>query len=105
MTKKPDNEIDLKLVEDAENPDAWEEPVTVPPSQVPRPRWYGRTKHLELAAKFYVLSFLHRLGAEANLTLAEPDNVDKAKSVSIDEVASQLNPKSAWELFTTYSPT
>jgi hypothetical protein len=32
--------------------------------------------HLELAAKFYVLSVLHRLGAEANLTFEHPDNVD-----------------------------
>ena len=33
-------------------------------------------RHLELAAKFYVVSVLHRLGAEANVTFAPPDNVD-----------------------------
>ncbi len=33
-------------------------------------------RHLELAAKFYVVSILHRLGAEANVTFAQPDNVD-----------------------------
>lgn len=71
-------EIKLQLVADAENPTAWEAPITVPASQAPRPEWYGRTKHLELAAKFYVLSVLHRLGAEANLTYAQPDNVDIA---------------------------
>lgn len=73
-----EREIKLRLVEDAHNPDAWGEPFTVPPSRVPRPEWYGQTKHLELAAKFYVLSVLHRLGAEANLTYAQPDNVDIA---------------------------
>lgn len=71
-------EIKLRLLQDAENPDAWEAPITVPPSTARRPEWYGRMKHLELAAKFYVLSVLHRLGAEANLTYAQPDNVDIA---------------------------
>ncbi len=71
-------EIKVKLLEDSENPDAWEAPIAVPPSTASRPEWYGRTKHLELAAKFYVLSVLHRLGAEANLTYAQPDNVDIA---------------------------
>ena len=37
-----------------------------------------RSKHLELAAKFHVLSVLHRLGVEANLALGQPDNVDIA---------------------------
>lgn len=76
--KLSQREIKLKLVEDAKNPDAWEAPQTVPPSHAPRPKWYGRTQHLELAAKFYVLSVLHRLGVEANLTYAQPDNVDIA---------------------------
>jgi len=73
-----EREIKLRLVEDANNPDAWDTPLTVPPSHAPRPEWYGRAKHIELAAKFYVLSVLHRLGAEANLTYAQPDNVDIA---------------------------
>jgi hypothetical protein len=71
-------EIELKLIEDSENPDAWETPIKVLPSNATRPAWYGRTRHLELAAKFYVLSVLHRLGTEANLTYAQPDNVDIA---------------------------
>jgi len=69
-------EIEKELVSDAHNDDAWDAPVNVPASRAARPVWYGRTKHLELAAKFYVLSVLHRLGAEANLTFAQPDNVD-----------------------------
>lgn len=69
-------EIEQELVKDANDEDAWEASVKVPPSRAARPAWYGRNKHLELAAKFYVLSVLHRLGAEANLTFAQPDNVD-----------------------------
>lgn len=70
--------IERKLIADADNPDAWEEPISVQASRAPRPHWYGRTKHLELAAKFHVLSVLHRLGAEATLTYSQPDNVDIA---------------------------
>lgn len=76
--KDSDKALERKLIADADNPDAWEEPITVGPSRAPRPHWYGRTKHLELAAKFHVLSVLHRLGAEATLTYAQPDNVDIA---------------------------
>ncbi len=76
--KLSDDEIKRRLIADADDPAAWDEPITVPASRSPRPAWYGRTKHLELAAKFYVLSVLHRLGAEANLTYAQPDNVDIA---------------------------
>jgi hypothetical protein len=78
MTRKKVSEAEIKrrLLADAEKPDAWEAPIRVAPSHAPRPERYGRTKHLELAAKFYVLSVLHRLGAEANLTYAQPDNVD-----------------------------
>ena len=74
----PETEIKLRLLKDSEDHDAWDAPVTVPPSKAPRPEWYKRSQHLELAAKFYVLSVLHRLGAEANLTYAQPDNVDIA---------------------------
>ena len=164
-------EIKLKLIEDAKNPDAWGRPITVPKSRAPRLEWYGRATHLELAAKFYVLSVLHRLGAEANLTYAQPENVDitvvrqpgeaftievktltgnsrwpvekfsarkhhfvvfiryerewrdpqvvphvyiwpserlqafiardRTKTVSVEDVASKLDPKSAWKLFVT----
>lgn len=73
-----EREIKIQLLKDSEDSNAWERPITVPPSKGPRPEWYSRTRHLELAAKFYVLSVLHRLGAEANLTYAQPDNVDIA---------------------------
>jgi hypothetical protein len=76
MKKKAEKELTDQLIEDASNPNAWDEPITVPASRRPRPESYGRAAHLELAAKFYVLSVLHRLGAEANLTFAQPDNVD-----------------------------
>ncbi len=36
--------IKQKLVNDADNPERWEEPITVPPSRAPRPEWYGRTR-------------------------------------------------------------
>ena len=72
------SELEERLKADAHDSNAWEYVTTVPASKSPRPSWYGRSKHLELAAKFYVLSVLHRLGAEANLTYAQPDNVDIA---------------------------
>jgi hypothetical protein len=64
------------LLEDAKKPEAWGKPVRVPASRSPRPVWYGRSKHLELAAKFFLVSVLHRLGAEATLTFAQPHGVD-----------------------------
>ncbi len=76
--KLSEDEVTRRLIADADEPDAWNAPQVVPPSGSSRPAWYGRTKHLELAAKFYVLSVLHRLGAEASLTHAQPDNVDIA---------------------------
>jgi hypothetical protein len=74
--KISEKQVAAKLIEDANDEGAWEKPLLVPPSHAPRPDWYGQTKHLELAARFYVLSVLHRLGAEANITFAQPDNVD-----------------------------
>src|ERR1044072_8111006 len=74
--KASEKEIKVKLIEDAKDPNAWGKPITVPASRVPRPDWYGRTGHLQLAAKFYVLSLLHFLGADANLTSPQSDNVD-----------------------------
>jgi hypothetical protein len=74
--KISDREIKRRLIAEANDPSAWESPITVPAGRSPRPAWYGRSKHLELAAKFYVLSVLHRLGVEANLTYAQPDSVD-----------------------------
>lgn len=67
-----------RLKHDAHDSDAWEYVTSVPASQSTRPSWYGRSKHLELAATYQVLSVLHRLGVEGNLTYAKPDSVDIA---------------------------
>jgi hypothetical protein len=75
-SRRSDEKIDAIVVQEAENDDAWEAPVSVPASGSPRPSWMRRGHHLELAAKFYVLSVLHRLGAEANLTFENSSNVD-----------------------------
>jgi len=82
MTKKntrrklTDEEIDALVIAEADDPNAWGEPIYVPPSQSPRPAWMARAKHLDLAAKFYVLSVLHRMGLDATVTFSQDDNVD-----------------------------
>ncbi len=73
MTKR-DDELNELVVEDVNDPLAWGEPVVVGPSK--GPRRIRHAKHLELASKFYVLSVLHRLGADATLTFSQSDNVD-----------------------------
>jgi RNA polymerase sigma factor, sigma-70 family len=37
------NEIERRLVDDAQNPDAWETAIKVGPSRAPRPAWYRQT--------------------------------------------------------------
>src|SRR5687768_12980553 len=74
--KLSEDEVNSLVVAQVDDPGAWEEAILVPPSRSPRPEWLTRSKHLDLAAKFYVLSVLHRLGAEANLALAQPFGVD-----------------------------
>lgn len=74
--KLTDDEIEAQVLADLEDPSAWDEPIYGPPSKSPRPTWVVRGRHLELSARFHVLSILHRLGAEANLTNAHPNNVD-----------------------------
>lgn len=76
--KLSEKQIKSRLTEEARDPKAWGKAIIVPPSRHPRPEQYGRSTHLQLAANFYVLSVLHRLGAEANLMLAQSDNVDIA---------------------------
>ena len=44
-------EIERQLTADADNPDAWEEPITVAASTSPRPHWYGRAKKISRATK------------------------------------------------------
>lgn len=74
--KLSEEEVDSLVIAEADDPEAWEEEILVPLSRSPRPEWLTRSKHLDLAAKFYVLSVLHRLGVEANLTLAQPFGAD-----------------------------
>jgi hypothetical protein len=74
--KLSDDEIEAEMLADLADPSAWEEPIYVPPSKAARPAWVVLGRHLELSARFHVLSILHRLGAEASLTNAYRDSVD-----------------------------
>src|SRR4051794_16490053 len=74
--KLPDDEIEAEVVADLDDPSAWDEPIFVPPSKSPLPEWVTLGRHLELSARFHVLSILHRLGAGASLANAYPENVD-----------------------------
>lgn len=69
-----DEQMNELVMADVNDPSAWGEPIVVGPSK--GPRRIRQAKHLELASKFYVLSVLHRLGADASLTFSESDNVD-----------------------------
>jgi hypothetical protein len=71
-----DDQIEAEVLATRDDPSAWELLTPVPPATSPRPAWMLRRKHLDLAAKFHVLSVLHRFGLEANLSWAQPDNVD-----------------------------
>ena len=74
--KMTDDEIEADVLAKLDDPSAWEQPIYVAPRRAPRPAWVAVGRHLELAAKFQVLATLHRLGVEANLTLAQPNNID-----------------------------
>ncbi len=69
-----DDEMNELVIADVNDPAAWGDPVVVGASK--GPRRIRHAKHLELASKFYVLSVLHRLGADATLTFSQSDNVD-----------------------------
>jgi hypothetical protein len=69
-----DQQMNELVIADVNDPSAWGDPAVVGPSK--GPRRIKHTKHLELASKFYVLSVLHRLGADATMTFAQSDNVD-----------------------------
>lgn len=69
-----DEQINELVAADVNDPSAWGEPIIVGPSK--GPRRIKHAKHLELASKFYVLSVLHRLGADATMTFSQSDNVD-----------------------------
>ncbi len=69
-----DEQMNDLVFADVNDPSAWGDPIAVGPSK--GPRRIRHAKHLELASKFYVLSILHRLGADATLTFPQSDNVD-----------------------------
>jgi len=69
-----DEQMNELVSADVNDPSAWGDPIVVGPSK--GPRRIKHAKHLELASKFYVLSMLHRLGADAALTFTQSDNVD-----------------------------
>jgi hypothetical protein len=69
-----DEQMNELVIRDVDDPDAWGEPVVVGPSKGPRP--IRNAMRLELAARFYVLSVLHRLGADATLNFSPSSNVD-----------------------------
>jgi hypothetical protein len=97
-----DDEIEAQTLERLNDPDAWEAPVYVPPLAAERPAWVTQGRHLELSAKFYVVSVLHRLGTDANLSLAQPDGVDisvvlaSGQAVTID--VKTLSGSSKWRV-------
>jgi hypothetical protein len=74
--KLTDDEIDALVIAEADDDAAWGEPVFVPASKSPRPAWMAQAKHLDWAAKFFVVSVLHRLGVEATVSFTQSDNVD-----------------------------
>jgi len=69
-----DEQMNELVFSDVNDPSAWGDPIVVPPSK--GPRRIRHAKHLEIASKFYVLSVLHRLGADATMTFSQSDNVD-----------------------------
>lgn len=55
------------VVAQADNPDAWEHEIEVRPK-----RWRVNPERVELAARFFVLSALHRIGVEASVATGQP---------------------------------
>ncbi len=71
--QRTEKEIDDLVVAQADDPTAWEEEAHVKPR-----RWKVNPSRMGLAAKFFVLSALHRLGADATLAVGEREDVDIA---------------------------
>lgn len=69
-----EEQIDELVIRDADDPDAWGEPIKVHPSK--GARRLRNAMRLDLAARFYVLSVLHRMGADATLNLSPSSSVD-----------------------------
>ena len=69
--KLTEREIDDIVVAQADDPSAWEDEIPVQ-----RKRWRVNPSRIELAAKFFVLSALHRIGANAALATGQSESVD-----------------------------
>jgi hypothetical protein len=74
--KLTDDEMDALVIADADDESAWGEPILVRSSRSRRPAWVAQAKHLDWAAKFFVVSVLHRMGVEATVTVSQSDDVD-----------------------------
>jgi hypothetical protein len=74
--KLTNDEMDALVIADADDESAWGEPIFVRSSGSPRPAWMAQAKHLDWAAKFFVVSVLHRMGVEATVTVSQSDDVD-----------------------------
>jgi hypothetical protein len=96
-----DEQMNELVFADVNDPSAWGDPIFVRASK--GPRRIKHAKHLELASKFYVLSVLHRLGADATLTFSQSDDVDitvvlesgKALTVDVKTLSGPLEWKVA----------
>jgi len=69
-----DEQMNALVISGVNDPSAWGSPVVVGAST--GPRRIKHAKHLELASKFYVLSVLHRLGADATMTSSQSHDAD-----------------------------
>ena len=81
--KASEKEIKINLINDAKAPNAWGKPITVAASGAPRPDRYGQSGHLQLAAKFYVLSLLHFLGCASGSVMLNFSRTFIPRSVAI----------------------
>src|ERR1043166_8653297 len=80
-----DEQMNELVIADANDPTAWGDPIVVGPSK--GPRRIKQAKHLELASKFYVLSVLHRLHADATLRSDDVDIavvLDSGRALTVD---------------------
>jgi hypothetical protein len=71
--KLTDDEIEVEVLATRDDPSAWEALPVVPSAASQRPQWAVRERHLQLAAKFHVLSMLYIHGAEADVLWSQPD--------------------------------
>jgi hypothetical protein len=69
--KKPlSGDIERALIKDADNPDAWEEPITVKGSASPRPSWYGKHRSQPAVPRIATSADEPQLVGEAAMSFA-----------------------------------